>query len=105
MRPQLRTEMLSILEELSKGKLEGVILNFGGDPLKFEAVYLLLEHGALEETESSSSYRVTISGYDYYQELKSPRVYWIKKNWFPVAVLVVTSMMTVVANVIGALLD
>ena len=62
------------------------------------------EHGALKETESSSFYKITFSGYDYYQELKSPRVYWIKKNWFPVAVLVV-SMMAVVASVIGALLD
>ena len=105
MRPQLRTKMLSILEESSKGKLKGVILHYGDDPLKIEAVYLLSEHGALEETHSSSSYKITISGYDYYQELKSPRVYWIKKNWFPVAVLVVTSMITVVANVIGALLD
>ena len=104
MRPQLRTKILSILEESSKGELEGVILHMGDDPLKFEAVHLLSEHGALK-TESSSFYKITFSGYDYYQELKSPRVYWLKKNWFPVAVLVVTSMMTVVANVIGALLD
>ena len=104
MRPQLRTKMLSILEESSEGKLRGVVLHYGDDPLKIEAVHLLSRHGALEE-KGSSSYKITISGYDYYQELKSPRVYWIKKNWFPVAILVVTSLITVVANVIGALLD
>ena len=98
--PQLRTKMLSILEESAKGKLKGVVLNFGDDPLKKEAVYLLSEHGALKETESSSFYKITLSGYDYYQELKSPRAYWIKKNWFPVAVLVVAAL-SVVATVIG----
>ena len=93
--PQLRTKMLSILEESSTGKLKGVVLNFSDDPLKIEAVHLLSEHGALKESESSSFYKITLSGYDYYQELKSPRVYWIKKNWFPIAVLVVATLSVV----------
>ena len=103
MRPELRNEMLRTLEDLSKGK--PLVLHFGDDGLIFEAVNLLTEYGALEETESTSSYRITIPGYDYYQKLKAPRVYWLRKNWFPVAVLISTSLVTVVANVISALLD
>ena len=99
MRPELRTEMLRILEELSEGEI--VVLQWGDERLSFEAVSLLEEHGALEETESTSSYRITISGYDYYQELKAPWVYWFTKNWFPVAVLAVT----VIANGIVAWLN
>ena len=95
--------MLRILEERFKGEM--LPLHFGDEGLTFEAVYLLREYGALEETESTSSYRITIPGYDYYQKLKAPRVYWLRKNWFPVAVLILTSLVTVVANVISALLD
>ena len=78
----------------------------GEERLRFEAVYLLAEYGAVEQTESSGAYRITISGYDYFEELRKPRwLYWLGKNWFPVAVLVVTSVVTVAANVIGAVLD
>ena len=100
MRPELRNEMLRILEEFFKGKT--LVLHFGDEGLIFEAVYLLTECGALEETESTSSYRITIPGYDYYQKLKAPRVYWLRKNWFPVAVLISTSVVTVL---VSALLD
>ena len=103
MRPELRNEMLRILEELSTG--EEVVLYFAGGGPTVEAVYLLAEYGALEETQSGSSHRITIPGYDYYQKLKAPRVYWLRKNWFPVAVLILTSVVTVVATLISALLD
>ena len=103
MRPELRNEMLRILEERSKGKFAGQ--HFGSEGLNIEAVYLLTDYGALEGTESTRPYRITIRGYDYYQKLKAPRVYWLRKNWFPVAVLVSTSLVTVAANVISALLD
>ena len=103
MRPKLRNEMLRILEELSKGEV-GVLYFEGGGPT-VEAVYLLEEYGALKGTESTSAYKITIPGYDYYQKLKAPRVYWLRKNWFPVAVLILTSVVTVVATLISALLD
>ena len=97
MRADLRNEVLRILEELSKG--EGIVLHFGDQGLTFEAVYLLAEYGAVEEQETGY-YRVTISGYDYYQKLKAPRVYWAKKNWFPVAVLIVSSAVPVLAKLV-----
>ena len=105
MRPELRNEMLRILEELSKGKVEGIALVFGkNDLLTLEAIALLAEHGALEQ-RSTSHYRVTISGYDYYQKLKAPLVYWAKKNWFPVAVLIVSSVVALFASLMEVLLD
>ena len=103
MRPELRNEMLRILEERFKGEM--LPLHFGDEGLTFEAVYLLREYGALEETESIGAYRITIQGYDYYQKLKAPQVYWLRKNWFPVAILIFTSLVTVFADVISALLD
>ena len=96
--------MLRVLEELSEGKEGGVVLAFMNQPLKFEAVFLLAEHGALVDKERTSYYRVTISGYDYYQKLKTPRVYWAKKNWFPVGVLIVSSLVPVVSSLIVVLL-
>lgn len=100
MRPELRTEMLRILEEASKGES---VLMMQGEKRRKNAASILEAHGALRK--NNSSYRITASGLHYYDELKSPKVYWLKNNWFPVAVLVVTSVVTVVANVIGALLD
>ena len=47
---------------------------------------------------------ITLSGYEYYRELKAPRKYWVKKNWFPVAVLVFSSVVTVVTSLIVVLL-
>ena len=104
MRRELRTEMLRILEELSKGKVDGMALLFEENGrLTLEAIGLLVEHGALERAGGTllRDYRITISGYDYYKKLKAPGVYWFKNNWFAVAVLAVT----VLANVIVAVLD
>ena len=103
MRPELRKEMLRILEELSKAETEVLSLAFGENPLTFGAVQLLKGIGALEE-EQANVYRITIQGYAYYQELNAPRAYWIRKNWFPVAVLTVSSVVTVVTSLIVVLL-
>ena len=55
MRPELRTEVLRILEELSKGKEKGVTLHIGDQPLLIEAVLLLRDHGALAETKECTT--------------------------------------------------
>ena len=100
MRSELRVEMLRILEELSKGDDARVTVTFGShDRLTFEAIGLLVEHGALWE-ESLKVYKITLRGYDYYEALKTPKSYWAKRNWFPVAVLVVTSVVTVSAQLL-----
>ena len=101
MRAELRSEVLGILKELTEGNRHVITLPVGTS-LRTDAVFLLEEHGALEGR--GGGYRITISGYDYYDQLKAPRAHWVKKNWFPVAVLAVSSVVTVVANVIAALL-
>ena len=83
MRAELRNEVLCVLEALSKGEI--ITMHMGDSKLTFEAISLLEEHRVLKE-ESTSSYRITLSGYDYYQQLKAPRIYWLKQNWFPVCV-------------------
>ena len=51
--------------------------------------------------DSSKQYKwITLKGYDYHLELKAPCRYWVKKNWFPVAVLVFSSVVTVVTSLI-----
>ena len=64
----------------------------------------LLGNGGLSDSGSAGT-RITIQGYDYYEKLKAPRAYWIKNNWFPVAVLSVSSLVTVVASLIVTLLN
>ena len=104
MRSELRNEMVRILEEASKGGVEGKIVHFMGESrLGFEAIGVLVESGALRRG-SSGQYNITLRGYDYHVELKTPRGYWINKNWFPVAVLVLSSVVTVVASLIVVLL-
>lgn len=104
MRPELREEMLRILDELSEGKAERIALAFGKQSLlTIEAIDLLEESGALQEI-AAKQYKITVQGYDYRKKLKAPWRYWLGKNWFPVAVLVVSSLVTVVASLIVVLL-
>ena len=100
MRSELRTEMMGILEEVSNAKPGSpTALTFGSSALAVEASQLLSGIGVL-----SSAGRMTVEGYDYYGRLKAPRVYWLKNNWFPVAVLCVTSLVTVGTSLIMKLL-
>ena len=102
MRPELRDQMLRILEDLSKGEDGFISVSFGKqDHLTFEAVGLLVEHGALSE-EPGKVYKISVRGYDYYDALKAPKVYWVRKNWFPVTVLVMTSAVTVSSHLLVA---
>ena len=103
MRPELHTEMLRILQELSKGEKMSTAFSSKDDKLKDEAVQLLEEHGALNGS-NFFGYRITVSGYDYLEELKGPKRYWAKKNWFPVAVLALT-LLALIVNVIVELID
>ena len=98
MRAELRKEMLRLLKEHSRG--ETVVNPMGQSDLTYEALHLLREHGALEG-KNISVCRITISGYDYYQQLKAPRKYWAKKNWFPVSVLIVSGAAPIVAILIA----
>ena len=43
---------------------------------------------------------ITVTGYDYYQKLKAPVPYWVKNNWFAVAVLAVTVLVYVIVAVL-----
>ena len=95
--------MLRILEEQSDADGKPLVLTMGIPALRHDASNLLKGVGALSE-DGSGIFRISIRGYEYYQELKAPRGYWIKKNWFPVAVLVLSSVVTVVTSLIVVLL-
>ena len=103
MRPELRKEMLRTLEDLSKTETEAVSIGPGVGSLRVEAIQLLFGNAALSEV-IADKYRITLRGYEYYKELKAPRKYWVKKNWFPVAVLILSSVVTVVSSLIVVLL-
>ena len=105
MQSELRKEMLRVLEELANGEAgQRVPMHFNMSILTYQAVSLLRDVDALSGDGSSDS-RITIQGYDYYEKLKAPRAYWLKNNWFPVAVLSVSSLVTVVASLIVTLLS
>ena len=105
MQPELRKEMLRVLEELANGEAgHRITSNFKTPVITYEAVRLLEGIDALS-VNSPSDARITIQGYDYYEKLKAPRAYWLKNNWFPVAVLSVSSLVTVVASLIVTLLS
>ncbi len=99
MRSELRAEMISILEELANAKGEAVSLRFGLSPVKLEGIELLTGIDALTEN-TASNFKITLRGYDYYRQLKAPRAYWAQKNWFPVAVLVASSLVTLGSSLI-----
>ena len=104
MRSDLRKEMLRILEESAKAETDDrLVLAIGAPALTREAVQLLKDSGAFLRCAKDDS-TITIRGYDYYQQLKAPRAFWLKQNWFPVAVLLVSSLATVIASLIVVLL-
>ena len=86
MRPELRSEMLDLLKEALR-KPEGIVRGFGKNQgLTFEALDLLAELGALQR-KHAGHYTITVSGYDYYRKLKTPRVYWLRSNLLRVLAL------------------
>lgn len=83
MRPELRDEMLRILKEFVTGEREILAPTFGSmSSLGFEAIELLKSNGALSEV-SHKQYRITIRGYDYFEELRKPRIYRFNKRTLP----------------------
>jgi hypothetical protein len=100
MRPELRKEILRILEELSGFGVKGFSRSIGiGADLTREAIKLLCGNGAINEIQASR-YIITDMGYDYYDKVKNPKFHWIKKNWFrifavllPVAAVLVVGLM------------
>ena len=96
MPPELRKEMLRILGELYNAEGMGYPLSLGDPPQTVDAVLMLEGIGAL----SKESHRITLAGYEYYEQLKAPRRYWLKQNWFPVGVLLLSSLVTVISSLL-----
>ena len=99
MRRELRKEMVCVLEECINSELKGVTLAFGVSALRLEAINLLSSEGAISSS-SPGYFRITGSGYDYYEKLKARKVYWLKENGFRIATIVAI----VLAAVIGSLI-
>ena len=105
MTPELRKEMLRVLKELSNAEVgSGIPLVLNTPVITREAVRLLREVDALSGRGTDHA-MITMRGYAYYQELKAPRRYWLSQNWFPVAILLVTSLVTVGSHLMVALLS
>ncbi len=105
MRSELRKEILAILEKLSNGESRHLPLIFGTPALTIEAVEQLTDSGALSKLGSGNAYRITRQGYAYYEELKTPRKYWIKQHRGRVVVFIVSSLVTVGVSLIVTLLS
>ena len=85
MRPALRNEVLSILGRLTNPE-SGYLLTrrFGMPNITLEALELLENVGAV--SMDSGYAKITPLGYDYYQELRAPRRYWLGNNVAPRAI-------------------
>ena len=85
MRPALRNEVLSIFGQLANPE-EGYLLtrHFGMPNITLEALELLENVGAV--SMDSGYAKITPLGYDYYQELRTPRRYWLGNNVAPRAI-------------------
>ena len=106
MKPELRREMLRILKDLMESKpgARRVLLTLGTEALTRDAALYLEDADALQRGSNNSSYRLKLKGYEIYDQLRSPRLYWIRNNWFAVAVLAVSSIATVSGAVLSAVL-
>ena len=98
MQSDLRQEMHRILGELVEGEPgQRVFLTLGSEPVAVQAIECLYKAGCLSGPGPTSP-MITLKGYDYYERIKAPRLYWFRNNWFPVGVLVATSAVTLIAH-------
>ena len=99
MRPELRTEMLCILEE-AMSKPEGIVRGFRkNQDLTLVALDLLEERGDLQR-KSASHWTITIQGYEYYKELKAPRIAWLKANLLRILLAFGVALIAAVAGLL-----
>ena len=95
--------MLRTFEECIDSESNGVTLQFGVSSLRLEAVDLLTGVGALWE-RSPKYFKITNSGYEFYEQLKAPRIYWLKENWFRVIWLrVIVPLAAVISGLVAML--
>ena len=87
MRSDVQKEARRILEAVADGDWEAALRKNGRPPVNFEAIDFLEQCGAIGRMGNGPPF-ITPTGYDYYEKLKEPKVYWLKENWFRVAVLV-----------------
>ncbi len=71
--------MLRILADAEEGHV--LTRHFGMSAIELEALDLLEEVGAV--SMESGYAKLTIDGYDYYQEWKGSRRYWLRKHVTP----------------------
>ncbi len=99
MRPELRKEMLRLLQELSNSESSGVLpLTFGTSALTLEAVRLLEDIGAVSRMSGGIS--ITSHGYTYLQKSKFRPALWIRDHMIP---LVVSLLLAIAAAVAASL--
>ena len=109
----LRMEMIRVLEVMIRKLPEKThireLVDDGNDErfrdLLGAALKGLEELGAIRPFITGCiSFELSVHCYDRYEQLKAPRQYWLRQNWFPVSVLGVSSFATVFGAVLNALL-
>ena len=97
MRPELRNEMLRILANAEEGRV--LTRHFGMSDIEREALDLLEDAGAV--SMESGYAKLTMDGYDYYQELKGSRGYLLRKHVTPRVVFWIGAIgVTVIAGLV-----
>ena len=98
----LRQAMIKILEDLARDSSVEWIPPFNTPPVARNATTVPYNAGHLASLDDHPIYRITLSGFNYLEELKHPVRTWLKRNWFAATVAVATLLLALVSSVAQA---
>lgn len=96
MNNELRWEMTNILEALATHPDRMLVVSRPeASATQINAAIALHAAGYLAETGNATAQlhgaAITLRGFEYLEELSSPRKKWVKRNWFAVVVALITA--------------
>ena len=100
MNRELRHAMIEGLEALVADPEEVWVLTFADPVIKHQAMLVLESAGHVKQPDSDVGIaHITLSGFDYLDELKHPTLAWLKRNWFAGTVAAATLLLALVSSV------
>ena len=92
MRPELRREVLRILEALNKGEWQAAIRRAGRSELEFEAIDYIESSGLIAAQRNRPPF-MNATGYEFLQEANASWMYRFMKNWSELIIPVVAAVL------------
>ena len=100
---QVQAEVRILMDELTTPPYMAV--SAGPGDARFAAIEWLTSLGyVVRRSDQTRAVRLTPEGWGYWERLRlGPTRYWVKHNWFPVAVAVISSLTGIGAIIVGVL--